>query len=306
MEGLGVAVGVLLLASGLGVVVAVGVRERSRRGLVAYLYDVDGAGPAEPDAEMPSVADRVLRPLGRKLSAHLRSLYPGSHLDRLHRRILHAGLSAKLRAEEMATLQVACVGLSAFLAVAIATAGHGSLKLRFLAAGLVLFCGALGPHAWLSRKVGRRTARLERDLPDVLDLLTIAVESGLGLEQAMEAACDDFDSPVSEEMARTLQEMGLGLSRHDAFENLRERSASADLSNFVVVLTQADALGMPVGRVLRAQADEMRERRRARAREQAAKLPVKILFPLLFFILPVLVILVMGPAAAAIARIFRI
>ena len=107
-------------------------------------------------------------------------------------------------------------------------------------------------------------------------------------------------------MARTLQEMSLGLSRQQALDNLKERSESADLISFVLVLTQADILGMPIGRVLRSQADEMRERRRARAREKAAKLPVKILFPLICFILPPLMIIVIGPAAAAIDRAFNL
>jgi tight adherence protein C len=111
---------------------------------------------------------------------------------------------------------------------------------------------------------------------------------------------------MSEEFARTLQEMSLGLSRQQALENLKERSESTDLVSFVLVLTQADVLGMPIGRVLRSQADEMRERRRARARERAAKLPVKILFPLMCFILPPLIIIVIGPAASAINRAFHL
>lgn len=305
METAGVVAGMGLLSAGMAAVAVAGWKARSRSGVLAYLADVDATeGVADPGEQMPSLAERVMRPMARRVTNRVKELYPSRHLDRLHRQLLYAGLSSSIRAEEMATVQVVLVGIAVLVAVALAAAGGGAVKLRVLGAMLVVLCAVLGPQAWLARRVRERTSALERDLPDVLDLLTIAVESGLGLEQAMEAACADFDSPMAEELARTLQEMSLGLSRHEALDNLRFRSDSADLASFVLVLTQADVLGMPIGRVLRTQADEMRDRRRARARERAAKLPVKILFPLMLFILPTLMIIVMGPAVAAIGRAF--
>ena len=116
--------------------------------------------------------------------------------------------------------------------------------------------------------------------PDLLDLMCISVAAGLGLEQAMQVSCARFESPVCHELRLTLREMELGLSRHDALENMKLRTDIDDLVTFAVVLSQADALGLPIGRVLQAQADEMRDKRRQRAREKAAKVPVKILFPL--------------------------
>jgi tight adherence protein C len=169
---------------------------------------------------------------------------------------------------------------------------------------LLAMVGLVGPKAWLSGRADKRVGSMERELPDVLDLMTISVEAGLGLEAAIQSVCDDFSSPLSEELARTLQEMNLGLSRQQALENLRARTEVEDLNTFIVVLTQADLLGMPIGRVLRTQADQMRERRRGRAREKAAKLPVKILFPLMMFILPPLMIVVMGPAVAGLISAF--
>lgn len=312
MNTLGIVAGMALVLSGLVAVIVVGWRSHvhSRGGALAYLTEADGSGPLGPavlaeDAEqLRSFADRVLRPAARSLTARVRSLLPSSHLDRLHQQLLHAGLSTRVRAEEMAAIEVAGTGAGVVAAVILCVAAPGSIRVKaFMALVLVITC-LLGPPAWLARRVRERTSAIERDLPDILDLLTIAVEAGLGLEQAMEAACSDFDCPMSEELARTLQEMSLGLSRQQALENLKHRSESTDLATFVTVLTQADVLGMPIGRVLRSQADEMRLRRRARAREKAAKLPVKILFPLLFFILPPLMILVIGPAVVSIARVF--
>jgi tight adherence protein C len=111
----------------------------------------------------------------------------------------------------------------------------------------------------------------------------------------MQVSCAHFESAVCTELRLTLREMELGLSRHDALENLKLRTDIDDLVTFAVVLSQADALGLPIGRVLEAQANEMRDKRRQRAREKAAKVPVKILFPLAFCFLPAILIIVLGP-----------
>ena len=114
--------------------------------------------------------------------------------------------------------------------------------------------------------------------------------------------CQHFDSPLADEFARTLREMELGLPRREALQNLKQRTEVPELSNFVLTLIQADALGMPIGRVLKTQAAEMRLKRRPWAREKAAKLPVKILFPLVLFIFPAMFVVLLGPAAISIAQ----
>jgi hypothetical protein len=129
--------------------------------------------------------------------------------------------------------------------------------------------------------------------------------AGMGFEGALGVVCDNFDSPLANEFARTLREMELGLPRREALQNLKKRTEVPELSNFVLTLTQADALGMPVGRVLKITADEMRTKRQQWAREKAAKLPVKILFPLVLFIFPPVFVIVLGPAAAQIGQAFH-
>jgi len=180
--------------------------------------------------------------------------------------------------------------------------GIGGVKLSLIILILLPMAGAIGPAMWLKRRIAHRRDEVTKDLPDVLDLMTISVAAGLGLEQAMQVSCAHFDSAVCTELLLTLREMELGLSRHDALENLKIRTDIDDLVTFAVVLSQADALGLPIGRVLQAQADEMRDKRRQRARERAAKVPVKILFPLAFCFLPAIMILVLGPLVGPITK----
>ncbi len=124
----------------------------------------------------------------------------------------------------------------------------------------------------------------------------------MGFEGALDVVCRYFQSPLAEEFSLTLREMGLGLGRRDAFLNLKRRTDVDELSSFVQALLQADALGMPMGRVLKTQAVEMRNQRRMWAREKAGKLPVKILFPLILFIFPPIMAVVIGPAAGSLGK----
>jgi tight adherence protein C len=136
----------------------------------------------------------------------------------------------------------------------------------------------------------------------VLDLLAISVEAGTSLEQAMAIAGSHFTSPLADELLLTLREMELGLPRRQAFQNLRRRTNVPELSNVVLVLTQADTLGTPISRVLHTQSHDMRDRRRQWARERAGKMPVKILFPMVVFIFPAIFAVLLSPAVLTIMR----
>jgi tight adherence protein C len=304
VQTLSIGFGMFMVLSGTAAVVVAAWRSRATTGHLAYLRETgDLAGGVHQDPRLAQpLARRVLRPLGRGVLVRLGRLCPPANLDRLHEQLLHAGLAASLRAEELATLQALVAGAAVAGAVAVVVFGRPPARLALLALVFVPFVGVTLPRAWLNRRIRSRAEAVQNDLPDVLDLMTISVEAGLGLEQAIEAVCGQIDSPLCLELAATLREMSLGLSRRDAFENLRRRVAVEDLSSMIVVLMQADALGMPIGRALRAQADEMRDRRRQRAREKAAKLPVKILFPLVAFVFPPTMIIVIGPAAHTIMR----
>ncbi len=247
---------------------------------------------------------RIVRPLGSGLLRRVASLTPRNHLDGVHRQLVLGGMAGSLRAEELVSLQVLAGGLAGVVAVLFSIFADPSPRIGVLALVAMPLVGVLAPRAWLARKVAERTKAVRNDLPDTIDLLAISVEAGQGLEGAMQTVCAHFHSPLSEELARTLKEMELGLPRRDALHNLKRRTEVPELSNFVLVLTQADALGMPIGRVLRTQASEMRTKRRQWAREKAAKLPVKILFPLTLFIFPAIMVITLGPAVPGIAGAF--
>lgn len=248
---------------------------------------------------------RVVRPLGGSMVGLVSRLTPRHYLDTTHHKLLLAGLTGTMRAEEFVVAQVAGTGLLTLAALAYATLAEPAFRTAVLVLILAPTIGILFPPSWLSRKVRERQQAILKDLPDTLDLLAISVEAGMGFEGALDIVCQHFHSPLAEEFARTLHEMELGLPRRDAFQNLKRRTEVPELSNLVLALLQADALGIPIGRVLKTQASEMRNKRRQWAREKAAKLPVKMLFPLVLFVFPAIMVVVLGPAAAGIASALK-
>jgi tight adherence protein C len=160
------------------------------------------------------------------------------------------------------------------------------------------------PNLVLYQTAYNRSEQIRRELPDALDLLVISVESGLGFDAALSQVARNTTGPLADEFFRVLQEMQLGTGRPDAMRALVDRTDVADLRGFVTSMIQADTFGIPVAQVLRVQAREMRVRRTQRIEEAAQKVPVKILFPLIFCILPALFIVILGPAVITIIESF--
>jgi tight adherence protein C len=262
------------------------------------------AAPVVERVQDPLVK-RVVGPAARGFKNVLSRLYPSSEVDRVHADLLKAGLTGTIRAEEFVAVQVGSALLGFGLGLIALVSGAVSLKMGLASLFLLPIIGGLAPSYWLRHRIKARKDQVTNDLPDLLDLMCISVAAGLGLEQAMQVSCARFESPVCHELRLTLREMELGLSRHDALENMKLRTDIDDLVTFAVVLSQADALGLPIGRVLQAQADEMRDKRRQRARERAAKVPVKILFPLALCFLPAIMIIVLGPIVGPIKHAFQ-
>ncbi|WP_369699683.1 type II secretion system F family protein [Nesterenkonia sp. Act20] len=180
----------------------------------------------------------------------------------------------------------------------------GPSPLLVLIATLVTLVGYFLPELLLNSEGTKRHEKIELELADTLDQMTIAVEAGLGFDSAMARAAQNGKGPLAEELVRTLQDIQMGNSRRQAFESLTTRTTVQDLRRFVRAVIQADAYGVSIAGVLRTQADEMRLKRRQRAEEKAQKIPVKVLAPLMLFILPVIFIVVMGPAAINIVESF--
>jgi len=300
----------MLLASTVAVggaaTAAVGI-VRSRRpafDVAGYFHDLDDdetTDQFERQLAQPFWV-RIVQPFSGRALKSVTRLTPRDYLERTHRKLLLAGLSASMRAEEFVIAQAAATGLLTVAALAYLVLGGPSTRMGILAVILGPLIGLCLPASWLSRRVSERQGSILKDLPDTLDLLAISVEAGMGFEGALDIVCRHFSSPLSEEFARTLHEMELGLPRRDAFQNLKRRTDVPELSNFVLALLQADALGIPIGRVLKTQSTEMRNKRRQWARERAAKLPVKMLFPLMGFIFPAIMVVVLGPAISGISK----
>ena len=152
------------------------------------------------------------------------------------------------------------------------------------------------PDVVVSRTAEQRQKGISRALADTMDLLTISVEAGLGFDAALAQVVEHVPGPLSEEISRMLQEIQLGKPRADAFRAVAERSSVDELNSFVLSVIQADVFGLSISAVLRAQAKDLRVRRRQKAEERALKVPVKLLFPMIFCILPLIMIVVAGPA----------
>lgn len=242
-------------------------------------------------------ATRVVGGLGRGVLRRAERYLPGPYLAGIQRKLQMAGVSEKRRPMEQLAIQVVSGALLGLAGLSFVLTSQPGLAMALTAMGLVPAVGFLYPAARLSRKVNARAEAILEDLPDTLDLLAISVEAGVGFEGALGVVCSNFDSPLADEFETALREMQLGLSRREAFHNMRVRTEIPALSTFIMAIVQADALGIPVGRVLKTQAVEMRSQRRQWAREKAAKLPVKILVPLVLFIFPPVLIIVLGPAA---------
>jgi len=265
--------------------------------------EVDEADEFQLLLQQPFLS-RVVRPFAGGVLSLLGGVLPHNYRERIHTSLVHAGVAYQYRAEEIISMQVLGGVVGFLLGAWIVGGGFVGGGAGLLILVLLPVLGAYAPKSWLDRKVQDRKDSIRRDLPDTLDLLAISVEAGMGFEGALGVVCDNFTSPLADEFARTLREMELGLPRREALQNLKKRTEVPELSNFVLTLTQADALGMPVGRVLKTSAGEMRTKRQQWAREKAAKLPVKILFPLILFIFPAIFVVLLGPAAADIGGAF--
>ena len=292
-----------LTASGIGLAWAGVLRGRPKGpGKAAdYLRALDA--PEEPlDGYQQKLQEpalkRLLRPLSSAAGMKVGAITPRAQLDRIHSQIVEAGLGGTIRAEEMAALQVILVAGAGLIGTVITLLVQPRMAFAVICViGMPVFA-LMASQSILSRKVEERKEAIRSDMPDALDLMAIAVEAGTGFEGAIGVVCANFLTPLGEELSRTLKEMELGLSRREALQNLKRRTEVPELSNFVLALVQADALGMPIGRVLKTQAVEMRNKRRAWAREKAAKLPVKMMLPLVLFIFPSILIVTMGPAVS--------
>jgi len=287
----------------------VGVVTTERRGVARSLAAVQALDSA-PDVLKQELdrpfAERVIAPLGERLVGIGRRITRADTAKRLQHRLDIAGNPHGWDVNRMIGLKA--LGLFLFGGVGgLYIAGFGwSLPQTALAILGVAAFGYVLPNILLYNAGEKRAALMRNALPDAIDLLTVSVEAGLGFDAAVDRVARNTDGPLAQEFNRLLQEMQIGVGRADAMRAVAERTTLADLKSFCLAMVQADSLGVPIGRVLRIQSKEMRTKRRQRAEEKAQQVPVKIMIPLVLFILPCLFIIVMGPAAISIMETFKL
>lgn len=228
--------------------------------------------------------------------------WPSRRLEKIHTRLMRAHSS--LTIGEWISLQLFTVLAGLVLGVAVFLAAGHQAKALLVTFALVLL-GGLMPDFWLSRRITQRQNTLRRQLPSTLDLLTVSVEAGLGFDQALSKVAEESSGPMAEESKRILHEMRLGTPRLHALQRFAQRTGVDVIELFVSAIVQADKLGIGLTKVLRIQADDVRRKQREAAQEQAAKAPVKILFPLIMFIFPALFVVILGPAVLHIITLFK-
>jgi tight adherence protein C len=260
--------------------------------------------PKELSAELEKpFADRVLQPLQHKATAIGRRISGADTAERIRRKLDLAGNPAGWTVDRVLSGKVigAVVGLFGGILFSLMLT---SMTVKIIVIAGVTVVGFFAPNLCLYQKAHERAERLQRELPDAIDLMTISVESGLGFDAAVQQVARNTEGPLAEEFSRVLREMQIGQGRADALRALGERTNVGDVRTFVGAMVQADSFGIPIAQVLRVQSAEIRVKRRQRAEEKAQQVPVKITIPLIFCILPTLFIAVMGPAVISIMDSF--
>jgi tight adherence protein C len=243
------------------------------------------------------------RPTGG-LGVLARRLTPGGSVRLLDRLLSRAGRPPAWPLERLLVLKLVLPVLAAAFSlyyIRIAAPGPLPLLIGVVATVISYFLPELLMHS----RGEERSNKIALELPDTLDQMTIAVEAGLGFDSAMARAGKNGTGPLAEEIVRTVQDMQVGQSRRQAYDSLGRRTEVPDLRRFVRAIVQADKYGVAIADVLRTQASEMRMKRRQRAEEKAMQIPVKVIFPLMLCILPVLFIVLLGPTVLEMVKVFR-
>ncbi len=268
-------------------------------------WEVQQASEAEP--LIRPFRSRVLRPSIDRVIGGVRALLPADASERVRRKLVLAGDDRRLTSEGFVALRIASVlaGLALGLGPLLLT----HLRLTPLSAVLfiaIVAAGYAAPGVWLDHAIARRQEKVRRALPDMLDMLTISVQAGLGFDMALVRLIQNTRGPLAEEFGRMLAEVQAGGTRRDALRHLGERTEVPELDNFITAMVQADMFGVSVSAILQAQSRELRKKRRQVVEEKAQKAPVKMVFPIILCMLPATLLVVLGPAIIAIGRTFGV
>lgn len=266
------------------------VRIRRRLERLKPAVTSETTGPS--DLENPLFI-RLFGPLIAKLSGFVMKYTPVNINDQAEHLLESAGYPWNLRVRDYLVIKMTVLlGVPVLVYLITGAANH---RLGLVNTGAALLLALIIPDFILKRLAVLRRQKIIAALPDVLDLLTVSVEAGLGFDQALLKMTEKTKGPLTEEFKRVLNEMRIGKTRRDALRELSIRTGVDDLQTFTAAIIQADQLGVSIGNVLRIQSRQLRERRRLKAEEKAQKAPVKMLIPMIIFIFPCLFIILLGP-----------
>jgi tight adherence protein C len=239
--------------------------------------------------------ERAVEPMKMGLAHAVLKLSPRMTVDKVSRRLMGAGVGRAFSPTSFLASKAIFAILGFFGGTFLGgVAGSGSLGI-LLALGFV-FIGFMLPDMFISFKARGRREEIRAELPDALDLLAVSVEAGLGFDAAIAKLTEHMEGPLIEEFALSLGEMRIGETRQHALEKMVHRVQAPELASFVRAIIQADQLGISLGRILRVQATDTRNKRQAAAEERAMKAPIKMLFPTALFIFPSMFLIILGPA----------
>ena len=296
---------------------AIGVAALAAGAILLIVFGLAGSAPVDPvqarltqlgtmqaknleelELQAPFI-ERTLRPLAARISGRMSRVASSSFTDRTEKRLALAGNPGELRVADWLGIKAigAAVGgiLFFFLFGVVGLLGF-PFPVGYLLAVVGLLFGYTIPEFWLGGRVKKRQKAILLMIPDTLDLLTISVRAGLGFDAALGKVVEKLKGPLSEEFRRALAEIRVGKARRDSLRDIVARTEVPPLTNFIGAIIQAEQLGVSISKVLQVQSEQLRIERRQRAEEQAAKAPIKMLFPLVGCIFPALFIVILGPA----------
>jgi len=241
-------------------------------------------------------SERIVKPLLQGIAGFASRLTPQRNIEKTRLKLELAGNPNNWGPTEFLGVRVLAAIILTGLTFGLFTLTETEVGTKLLVTILVGLMGFYLPILWLGRRIQARQHEIVKSLPDVLDLLTICIEAGLGFDAAMSKVAEKWEDELSRAFNRTLTEMRMGKSRREALRDMSDRTDVPDVTSFIAAIIQADQLGVSISKVMRIQSEQMRIKRRQRAEEKAQKAPVKMLIPLTLLIFPAILIMLFGPA----------
>ena len=285
------AISVLLIAFGVA-----GAREEDPlKARLSQLGQMTAKDLQELELQQP-LFDRTVRPLAARLSGFVARITSSSFTERTEKRLAMAGNPGDMKVADWLGIKAIGAGVGGGILFLLFGILAGNLVQGMLLGLVGAGIGYMGPEFWLGGRVKKRQKGILLQIPDALDLLTISVRAGLGFDAALGKVVEKMQGPLVDEFRRALAEVRVGKARREALRDIVPRTEVQPLTNFIGAIIQAEQLGVSISKVLQVQSEQLRIERRQRAEEQAAKAPIKMLFPLVGCIFPSLFVVILGPA----------